>query len=275
MPVPKGASRFQEVCALAARKPTRQTIAFGEEVARLRHEAGLSRLELAERAAVSRSYIAQVENGTTRCRRDFAIRLDEALSTGTTLTDLWDDILKSSAHPKFFTDYSVAESSAELLRMYAETFVIGLLQTEDYARVLLPTQVALEGRLKRQQILEREAPPRIVVVLAEVVLTRQVGTPEVMYRQCERLLEVSEWDHVTLQIAPTAYYRGVSGTFSIATQPTGEELLYQEMSTGGVTSQETGDILHCVSAFAEMQARCLSVSDSRDFIRKAMKQWTM
>lgn len=59
------------------------------------------------------------------------MRLDEALSTGTTLTDLWDDILKSSAHPKFFTDYSIAESSAELLRMYAETFVVGLLSLSE------------------------------------------------------------------------------------------------------------------------------------------------
>ena len=77
---------FKEVCHLAARRPTRQTISFGQEVTRLRHEADLSRLELAKRAAVSRSYIAQLENGTTRCRRDFAIRLDEALGTGTTLT---------------------------------------------------------------------------------------------------------------------------------------------------------------------------------------------
>lgn len=260
---------------MAARKPTRQTIAYGQEVARLRNEADLSRLDLATRAAVSRSYIAQVENGTTRCRRDFAGRLDEALGTGTALTDAWDDILKSSTHPKFFADYTEAEASAELLRMYGDMFVVGLFQTEEYARVLLPTQQALESRLKRQQLLNRETPPRIVVVLAEVVLTRQVGTPEVMYRQCEHLLEVSQREHVTLQIAPTAYYRGVSGTFSIATQPTGEELLYQEISTGGVTSQEASDILHCVGAFAEMQGRCLSVSESRDFLRKAMDRWTM
>lgn len=255
---------------MAARKPTRQTIAFGQEVIRLRHEKGLSRLELAERATVSRSYIAQVENGTTRCRRDFALRLDEALGTGTTLTGTWDNILKSSTHPKFFTDYSEAEATADLLRMYAETFIVGLFQIKEYAHVLLPSPPALESRMNRQQILERETPPRIIVVLAEVVLSRQVGSPEVMNRQRERLLEISGREHVTLQIAPTAYYRGVSGTFSIATQPTGEELLYQEVSTGGFTSQEAGDILHCVGAFAEMQAHCLSVSDSRDYIRKAM-----
>lgn len=90
---------------MAARKPTRQTISFGQEVTRLRNEAGLSRLDLAKGAAVSRSYIAQVENGTTRCRRDFATRLDQALGTDTMLTDAWDDIVKSSAYPKFFTDY--------------------------------------------------------------------------------------------------------------------------------------------------------------------------
>ncbi|MFA1541333.1 helix-turn-helix domain-containing protein [Actinomadura monticuli] len=85
---------------MAARRPTRQTIAFGQEATRLRHETGLSRLDLAKRAAVSRSYVAQVENGTTRCRRDFAIRLDEALGTGTALTDAWDASVKASAHPK-------------------------------------------------------------------------------------------------------------------------------------------------------------------------------
>ncbi|MES9605385.1 Scr1 family TA system antitoxin-like transcriptional regulator [Actinomadura sp. NPDC000929] len=260
---------------MAARKPTRQTIAFGQEVIRLRHEKGLSRLELAEGAAVSRSYIAQVENGTTRCRRDFALRLDDALSTGTALTDTWDDILKSSAHPKFFADYSEAEATADLLRMHAETFIVGLFQIKEYAHVLLPSPDAFESRMKRQQILEREAPPRIIAVLAEVVLNRQVGTPEVMFRQCKHLLEVSERENVTLQIAPTAYYRGISGTFSIATQPTGEELLYQEISTGGFTSQEASDILHCVGAFAEMQARCLSVSDSRDLIRRAMDRWRL
>ncbi|MBE1537657.1 helix-turn-helix domain-containing protein [Actinomadura algeriensis] len=260
---------------MAARKTSPALKAFGSEVTRLREDAAVIRTELAKRMAVSRSYISQVETGHTRCRRDFAQRLDQALSTGNTITDLWDEFLQSATYPKTFADYPRAEASASLLRMYGETFVVGLLQTEEYARVLLQSQLALEGRLKRQQILKRNPPPRLIVVLAEVVLARDVGGPEVMHGQCRHLLEASHWENVALQIAPTAYYRGVSGAFSIATQPTGEELLNQEMSTGGITSSEPGDILHCVSAFADLQARSLSVNNSRDFIRKAMDRWTM
>ncbi|TDD72154.1 XRE family transcriptional regulator [Actinomadura darangshiensis] len=260
---------------MAARKPTRQTISFGQEVTRLRHEADLTRLELADRAAVSRSYIAQVENGTTRCRRDFAIRLDEALGIDPTLTDAWDGILKSSAHPKFFTDYSVAESTAALLRAYHETFVYGMFQTERYARTLLPTDGAYEGRMRRQQILKGENAPTICVVIGEAVLLREVGGPDVMREQLAYLLEVSEWENVTLQIAPTAYYRGISGSFDLATQATGEELLHQETSTGGVTSGERDDILHIVKAFSTLQAKALSADASREFIRKVISErWT-
>ncbi|QKW34222.1 helix-turn-helix domain-containing protein [Actinomadura sp. NAK00032] len=260
---------------MAARKPTRQTISFGQEVTRLRQEAGLSRLELAKRAAVSRSYIAQVENGTTRCRQEFAVRLDEALGTGTTLRDAWDDILKSSAHPKFFTDYSEAESTAALLRAYHETFVYGLLQTQRYARVLLPADSTYEGRMRRQQALRSEPAPTICVVIGEAVLLREVGGPDIMREQLEFLLEVSQWENVSLQIAPTAYYRGISGSFDLATQPTGEELLYQETSTGGVTSSDRDDILHIVTAFSTLQAKALSSDASREFIRKVIEErWT-
>jgi transcriptional regulator with XRE-family HTH domain len=263
------------VCQMAARKPTRQTISFGQEVARLRTEAGLSRLDLAKGAAVSRSYIAQVENGTTRCRRDFAIRLDKALGTDTTFADAWDDILKSSAHPKFFTDYSLAESTAALLRAYHETFVYGLFQIEKYARTLLPADNAFEGRMRRQLVLRSDAVPTICVVIGEAVLLREVGGPAVMREQLEFLLEISRWENVTLQVAPTAYYRGISGSFDLATQATGEELLYQETSTGGVTSDDRDDILHIVMAFATLQAKALSADASREFIRKVISErWT-
>ncbi|MCP9950122.1 helix-turn-helix domain-containing protein [Actinomadura madurae] len=260
---------------MAARKPTRQTISFGQEVTRLRNEAGLSRLDLAKGAAVSRSYIAQVENGTTRCRRDFATRLDQALGTDTMLTDAWDDIVKSSAYPKFFTDYSDAEATAALLRAYHETFVYGLLQTEKYARTLLRTDSAFEGRMRRQQVVRAKSAPTLCLVIGEAVLLREVGGPEVMREQLEFLLEASSWENVTLQIAPTAYYRGVSGSFDLATQETGEELLYQETSTGGVTSSDRDDILHIVKAFSTMQAKALSADASREVIRKVISErWT-
>lgn len=217
---------------MAKRKPSPALRAFGAEVRRLREEAGITRTELAKRVAVTPSYISQVESGNTRCRKDFAQRLDQSLSTDEQLTTAWARHLRSATYPKFFADYTEAEASAELLRAYEATFVAGLLQTEEYARVLLPDEAALDGRLRRQQILSRESPPRLIVVMEESVLMREVGGPEVMRGQCEHLLGMSEREDITVQIAPIAYYRGVSGSFNIATQPTGAQLVSRDIDGG-------------------------------------------
>ncbi|WP_433477318.1 helix-turn-helix domain-containing protein [Spirillospora sp. CA-142024] len=260
---------------MAKRKPSPALKAFGAEVRRLREDAGITRTELANRVAVTPSYTSQVESGNTRCRKDFAQRLDQMLGTGDQLTAAWTKHLRSASYPKFFADYPEAEATADLLRAYEATFVVGLLQTKEYAGVLLPSEAALDGRLRRQEILARESPPKLIAVMEESVLMRKVGSREVMRDQCEYLLTMSERENIIVQIAPIAYYRGISGSFNIATQPTREELVYLETSPGGITSDDSRDILHVVSAFAELQARALSVDDSRDFIRKAMDRWKM
>ncbi|WP_185758939.1 helix-turn-helix domain-containing protein [Actinomadura hallensis] len=254
--------------------PTRQTIAFGEELARLREDAGLSRLELAKRIPVTRSYIGQVENGTTRCRREFATQLDKAMDSGTTMADAWDDLLKNSRYPPWFADYPLAEGTASLLRAYETMFVYGLFQTEAYIRALLLDDADVEARLRRQAVLERENPPMLRIVLAENVLWTCMGSPEVMVEQCEHLLTVSQWRNVTLQIAPTGFYRGLNGSFNLATQADGQELLHMTTTRGGVTSTDREDILHVVGAFSALQASALSLHDSREFLRKAVARWS-
>ncbi|GAA2629753.1 helix-turn-helix transcriptional regulator [Actinomadura fulvescens] len=259
---------------MTARKPTPALKAFGSEVTRLREEAGISRAELARLATVSRSYISQVENGATRCRKDFAERLDEVLDTSTALADGWEDLLRTTPYPQFFADFPMAEGSAVLLRSYQETFVYGLFQIEEYMRALLTREADFEGRMRRQAILNSKSPPVISLVLGESTLYREVGGPDVMNAQLERLLEVSEWENVTLQVARTAHYRGISGSFTLATQENGDELLYQETTTGGMTSNDRADILFVVKVLTALQGRALSVADSREFIRKvASDRW--
>ncbi|WP_190867580.1 Scr1 family TA system antitoxin-like transcriptional regulator, partial [Actinomadura sp. RB99] len=150
---------------MAARKPTSKTVAFGAEVTRLREEAGLNRTELAARSAVTRSYISQVESGRTKCRRDFAERLDKALDTGTALVDAWDELLRSSSYPKFFADFPRAEASADALRAFETRIVYGLLQTEAYARVILSNDEAVLDRLRRQSVITKPNAPTVFVVL--------------------------------------------------------------------------------------------------------------
>ncbi|QKG25333.1 helix-turn-helix domain-containing protein [Actinomadura verrucosospora] len=259
---------------MASRRPTPQTIAFGIELTSRREDAGLSRLDLANRIPVTRSYIGQIETGTTRCRREFAAELDTALDSGTAMVDAWDDLLKTSRYPTWFADYPLAEGTASLLRAYETMFVYGLFQTEAYIRALLLEEAAIEGRLRRQAVLQRENPPMLRIVLAENVLWTPVGGPETMREQCEHLLTMSACPNVTLQIAPFGFYRGMNGSFNLATQPDGGELLHMTTTRAGVTSTDREDILHVVSAFSALQANALSAADSREFLRKAVIKWT-
>lgn len=170
------------------RRVTPELLSFGAEVRRLRKAAGLNQQKLADLVNVTRSYITQVEAGRTRCRRDFALRLDRALKSGTTLVEAWDELLesiKSDKYPEFFANFPKAEQSAIMIRAYEERVVHGLFQTEAYARVLLTDEDAIKNRMRRQEILGRDPAPSVTVVMDETVLYREVGGKEVMR---ERLL---------------------------------------------------------------------------------------
>src|SRR4051812_29295776 len=238
---------------MAHRQPTPETLAFGAEAARLRDLAGLSRSQLAKKAAVTASYIGIVETGVTRCRYDFAERLDTALDTGTALADAWSDLLEGKGYPRYFVDFTKAESSAVILRIYEAFVIYGLLQTEAYARVLLVSDGAVSGRMKRQALLTRDDPPMFCVVMDESVLHRQVGDQAVMREQLEHLIEMSKRPNVTVHISPTAYYRGVNGSFAVATQPNGSEVAYLLDTTAGRISNESADIVHVAKAFLTLQ----------------------
>jgi hypothetical protein len=194
-----------------------------------------------------------------------------ALGTGTELVDAWDELLEGKGYPRYFADYTKAEPSALLIRSFQGFVVDGLLQVEAYARVVVSTDEALIGRMKRQSVLTKDDAPTVCVVLDESVLHREVGDRVVMREQLEYLISVSKLPNVTLQIALTAYYR-VQGSFAIATQPNGGDVAYLRHLTGGNTTTEPADIVRAETAFATLQARALSPSASRDMIRSVIDE---
>ncbi|GAA3215903.1 helix-turn-helix transcriptional regulator [Actinocorallia longicatena] len=256
------------------RKPTPETQAFGEEVARHRKLAELSRAQLAALVTVTTSYVGIVETGVTRCRYDFAQRLDLALGTGTVLADAWNDLLRGTNYPQYFVDFTKAEHVAAIIRTYQCMLVYGLLQTEGYARALLLNDSSVEARMTRQHIITREdpLPPKLYVLLDESVLYRQVGDRSVMREQLRHLTTVGN-DRLIVQVVPQDRYYGAPGSFVIATPPGGgKDVAYLANLTGGHTSSEPADILGAVQAFTDLQAHALSVGATRDLIGKVVEE---
>ncbi|UIX30068.1 helix-turn-helix domain-containing protein [Streptomyces sp. GQFP] len=114
--------------------------------------------------------------------------------------------------PDWFAAYLSLEQAALQVRAYESQFVPGLFQTADYARALLgagnphasseATDRRVALRLRRQELLTREAPPRVWIVMDETVLRWPVGGPEVMRAQIDHLIAMNALPHVTLQIMP-------------------------------------------------------------------------
>jgi transcriptional regulator with XRE-family HTH domain len=109
------------------------------------------------------------------------------------------------------------EAEAPLVLQWHINVIPGLLQTEQYALDIVSGWRAVSGpippafidrrvevRMRRQQILTRDQPLELTVVLDESVLRRQRGDNALMYEQLHRLVEVSGWPNVTLQILPLA-----------------------------------------------------------------------
>ncbi|MEV6010485.1 helix-turn-helix transcriptional regulator [Streptomyces sp. NPDC051976] len=131
------------------------------------------------------------------------------------------------ALPSWFGVHVSLETSATHIRGYEPHVVPGLLQTEEYAHDVLAVgfprvsaqelkrRVAL--RMERQAVLTRPDAPQFWVVMDETVLRRPAGSPQVMRRQIDRLLEATELPNVTLQVHPftAGLHSGAFGPFTL------------------------------------------------------------
>src|SRR6201992_2819021 len=94
--------------------------------------------------------------------------------------------------PHWVEPYFGLEAAAASSREYELQFVPGLLQVEEYARAVirlgnLPSEEEAirraQARMSRQELLDREDPPKLWAVLDEGALRRVMGGPDIMRAQ--------------------------------------------------------------------------------------------
>ncbi|MFC9972246.1 Scr1 family TA system antitoxin-like transcriptional regulator [Spirillospora sp. NPDC127200] len=258
-------------------QPTSGTLRFGATVNEYREKAKLTRAQLAARFPVSPTYIGRIIKGTARCTRDNAEKLDGFLNAGGEIVEAWKRYVEGSDLPRALTDYSESEETAVMLRSVQVMYVDGLLQTEAYARALLISEKAIEERLKRQEILARQNPATLCVILDESVLYREVDSPEVVRGQLKYLLEASERSNIVLQIARYSSYRNlaISASYAMATQADMTVVGFLEGAVRGENVRSHKILSQLANAFAILQGRALNIADSQLFIRKVLEErWT-
>jgi transcriptional regulator with XRE-family HTH domain len=270
------------------------------ELRKLRLETNLTQRDVAEAMDWSTSKVIRIENGTVgisvndlRALLDYYgvtekqrvdSFLDMARSVRRDRRESWSEF-RDVVSPEFST-YLSFESSASTRRNFEPLLVPGLLQTEDYARAVLADTYQFTGRdidqawqvrLRRQEVHEREKPPRMWFVLDEAVIRRKVGRGNTMRRQLEQLKEWSSADHITLWVVPfsAGAHPGLRGPFVVLefAEAGDDDLVFLEHATGDTTTrdnpEETGPYLE---VFYALERVALSEDDSVALIDEVMKE---
>ncbi|MFI5798043.1 helix-turn-helix domain-containing protein [Streptomyces sp. NPDC051677] len=189
--------------------------------------------------------------------------------------------------PNWFSAYVSLETAARTLRTYEPHYVTGLLQTPRYARGVLgggfpndrdeDLRRRVDLRLRRQSLLDRADAPTLWVVMEEAVLHRVVGGPEVMREQIDRLLEVSELQHVSVDVVPFTAGAHVGAcapfTYFRFEEPELPDIVYTEILSGAVYLDQRSDVVAHLEAHNRMSL-LTSNTDSRSLLNRMRKEYS-
>ncbi|GAA2647650.1 DUF5753 domain-containing protein [Paractinoplanes durhamensis] len=187
---------------------------------------------------------------------------------------------KYSDLPPVYRQYIGLESAADEIHDFQTIVVPGLLQTEAYAQAITsreasrPTPDAIAQRvtvrMERQKLIT-EGQLRLVAVMDEAVLHRQIGGAEVMRDQLTALLEAAKLRTVTVQVIPfrEGAYASMLSSFAILNFPDSRGVVYIEGLTGDLYA-EGDDVQRCTVVFNELRSSALSPTASLAMIKKIL-----
>lgn len=169
------------------------------------------------------------------------------------------------------------EAEAHTMLTFELGAVPGLLQTADYARAILQAgpaefgadevEARVELRMKRQKLLRQDPPLRLIAIMDEAALHRQVGGAEVMRAQLRQLLDViDELPRVTVQVIPFAHgvHASMTNGFAILQfpEPGDPNVVYVENSSGGLWLEKDREVSDHHVGFQHLLGTAASARDT-------------
>lgn len=126
-----------------------------------------------------------------------------------------------------------------------------------------------------QDILTRENPTELWVVISESALDWPVGGSGVMHGQMRKLLEATELPNVTIRVLPRSVgaHMALDGSFKVITVSEGD-VLYMEACGGGRTTMDAAEVQERRLRYDRIGADALSRDQSSDMIRQAMERYS-
>ncbi|MEU1468261.1 helix-turn-helix transcriptional regulator [Streptomyces sp. NPDC005761] len=278
--------------------PTVLRMILGRRLQEMRIGAGASLEDAAKALRVTPLTIRRLEKAEVALKPLYVEKLLQTFGADRQEVDEFVDLAEQAnepgwwhsyrdAVPGWFTAYVSLESGAKTIRTYEPQYVTGLLQTPGYARAVLrgglpngsEEELArrVELRLRRQSLLEQEDAPTLWVVMEEAVLHRTVGSPQVMREQLERLLDISELAHVSLDIVPftAGAHMGACAPFTYFRFEERElpDIVYSELLSAAVYFDQRADVVSHLEAHSRMALQTSS-EDSRALLNRMRKEYS-
>ncbi|KZM69045.1 helix-turn-helix domain-containing protein [Nocardia terpenica] len=278
---------------------------LGRYLRDLRVEMGLTIPEVAEQAQRSARTISRYEKGefpekirAAEIREMCAILGAEDAMTEALLGLAQQANDKTWYHqfgeliPENFDIYMGLEANATRIVCYSPDAVIGLLQTEGYARALFEVgypessreeiDQRVEMRMRRQRLITRKKnPAKLVVVLGEAALHRIVGNRRVMSAQYKYLADMSTLPNVSIRILrsdagiPLGHPMSrfvVLGFEEGKGREVEPPIVYIEGYTGDVYLEKKNDVRHYLEAHEAIWRAALDEAESRELLRQLARE---
>jgi len=181
--------------------------------------------------------------------------------------------------------YVYAEAEAESVWNWEPQVIPGLLQTRDYARAVRQAWLEMfpgppsetdrwvEARMLRQQVLNRDPPLQLSVVIDESVLHRSFGDRTVMREQLERVAQTSKLPNVEVRIYPLGgdFPQLATGAFTYMQFPQVHEVPLHDIVSvehleGDYDLEDEEQTYRYRVAFEYLKRRSLDPAQSRSLI---------
>lgn len=275
--------------------PTVGQVVLGRRLQELREAAGVRREDAAQVLRVAPATVRRMEAAEVALKIPYVLVLLTTYGVPEEEAAAFVDLAEEANRPgwwqrfhdvlpEWFSLYVSLEGAARIIRSYEPHFVPGLLQTEDYARAVMEAgtigqtgEEAIERhvslRMARQKLLEGDTPPRLWVIMDETVLARPVSIDgRVMREQLDKLLEFSERDHITLQVAEfrAGPHPGTYAPFSLFrfAEPELPDMVFTEYLTGALYLDSRKEVSAHLEVLDHMTARAASVEHTRKLLRE-------
>jgi transcriptional regulator with XRE-family HTH domain len=278
--------------------PTPLRIALGSHLRRLREARGITREAAGYTIRGSGSKISRLELGRIAFKeRDVADLLalygvTDAEERQKLLTLVrqanapgwwreYGDVL-----PSWFETYLGLERAASVICVYEPLSVPELLQTENYARAIIPLRhphvsageierhVAL--RMTRQAFLTQPGAPELWVILDEGTLRRPLGNQKLQRAQLLHLIEMAQRPNITLQVAPfdNGGHAAVSSSFTILrfSEPKLPEIVYLEHLTDATYLDKKRDTMHYLAMMDNLIFHAESPTSTVSFLHRVINE---